>query len=203
MTEKKTALSLTEKLLFETSLRIMFDKGFESADIEGVSREAGVDIKKTKIFYASDDELRMAAMKYAAIIWTGQVKADILKYETNREKLHGLITHYIAGTESHPNSLSLYIDVWKRIKDLPRGNDRLKNGLYEIYQYYADFFIKVLHELYGDLQGIDAELMAWILVVISDGFHIQSLLLPEKFDYDGITRIFCKVLEPLKEIEAR
>ncbi len=153
--------------------------------------------EKIRQHYPTDETLRMSAMKYAAVVWVEQVKADLEKQATNKDKLNALIRHFIAGSESHPQSLSLYVDIWKKLRDLKTENKQLlSNELSEIYGCYVSFFQEAMKDIYENVSGYDMEQLAWIMVVISDGFHVQSLIQPWQLDFDKITRTFCKMLEP-------
>jgi len=189
-------LSMKQKLILEVALKLMFEGYYEDATIDSVSSYSQLDSEKIRQHYAADENLRMSAMKYAAVVWVDQVKIDLEKQETKKEKLSALIRHYIAGSESHPHSLSLYVDIWKKIRDL-KTDDRqlLSNELSEIYRYYVSFFQEAMKDIYMNESGYDMEQLAWIMVVMSDGFHIQSLIQSQQLDFDRITQTFCKMLE--------
>ena len=189
-------LSIQKRLILETALKLMFEGFYENADIDSVSRYASLDSKKIKNLYPTDESLRMSTMKYAAVVWVEQVKMDLEKLETKKDKLCALIRHFIAGAESHPQSLSLYVDVWKKLRDLKEENRQLlSEELSEIYRYYTDFFQEAMKDIYDNKSGYDMEQLAWMIVVISDGFHIQSLVQPQKLNFDKITQTFCMMLE--------
>ena len=188
--------SMQKKLILETALKLMFEGFYENADIKSVSRKAQLDPEKIRQHYDTDENLRMSAMKYAAVVWVNQVKADLKKQQTKEDKLYALIRHFIAGSESHPQSLSLYVDIWKKLRDLKSEyRQLLSDELSEIYRYYVLFFQEAMKDIYDNKSGYDMEQLAWMMVVISDGFHIQSLVQPQQFNFDKITQIFCKMLE--------
>ena len=191
-------LSMKQKLILETTLKLMFEGFYEDATVDSVSSYAQMDSEKVRQHYATDENIRISAMKYAAVVWVEQVKADMEKQETKKDKLYTLIRHYIAGSESHPHSLSLYVDIWKKIRDM-NTKDRqllLSDELSEIYFYYVSFFQEYMKDIYKNESGYDMEQLAWIMVVISDGFHVQSLVKPRQLDFDRITQTLCKMLEP-------
>lgn len=189
-------LSIKKRLILETALKLMFEGSYENASIDRVSLYTRLDPEKIRQHYVTDETLRMSAMKYAAVVWVEQVKADLEKQETKENKFYALIRHFIAGSESHPQSLSLYVDIWKKIRDLKAEGTSLLNGeLLEIYRYYVRFFRDIMEDIYGNEAGYDMEQLAWIMVVISDGFHVQSLVQPQQLDFDKIARTFCKMLE--------
>lgn len=188
-------LPMQKKLILESALKLMFEGFYENADIESVSRKAQLKPEKIRQHYATNEGLRMSAMKYAAVVWVEQVKADLEEQETKENKLHVLIRHYIAGSESHPQSLSLYVDIWKKLRDFKSENGMVLSGeLSEIYQYYVLFFQEAVKDIYDNKSEYDIEQLAWIMVAISDGFHVQSLVQPQQLDFDKITQTFCKML---------
>ncbi len=192
--------SIRERLILETALKVMLAGDFESASIRQVSKQSMLSEELIISIFKTDDRLRMAAMEYAAIQWVRYVKKDI-QYEIDRRcKLKKIVRHYFAGTESHPDSLSLYIDIWKRIRDSSKGNeDDLKEELGKIYDLYAEVFEELLlteFPLRAEL-GSQRRQLAWIMVVISDGLHIQSLIRPDSLDYDGIGEMINNMVEGL------
>ena len=188
--------SIKQKLILEAALKLMFEGYYEDATVDSVSSYAQMDLEKIKQHYATDENLRMSAMKYAAAVWVDQVKIDLEKQETKMDKQRALIRHYIAGSESHPHSLSLYVDIWKKIRDIKKEDQLLlSNELSEIYRYYVSFLQEAMKDIYANEFGYDMEQLAWIMVVISDGFHVQSLVQPQQLDFDKITQTFCKMLE--------
>lgn len=189
-------LSIQKRMILETALKLMFEGVYENASIESVSLYTRLDPEKIMHHYDTDETLRMSAMKYAAVVWVEQVKSDLKKQQTQKDKSYALIRHFIAGSESHPQSLSLYVDVWKKLRDLKTKNRQLlRDELSEIYRYYVGFFREAMEDIYGNETGYDMEQFAWIMVVISDGFHVQSLVQPQQIDFDGIAHTFCKMLE--------
>lgn len=188
--------SVQKRLILETALRQMFAGGYEKATIDSVSCASALQPEQIHKNYPTNEELRMAAMEYAASVWLASVAEEVEQKSSRHEKLYTLIYRYIAGSESHPASLSLYVDLWKRIRD---GADEtvpwIKVELEKIYFRYVRFFQEALCELFAGMQN--EEQLAWIMVVISDGFHIQSLIRGTQHDFDEIAQTFCKMLESL------
>ena len=190
-------LSMKQKLILEAALKLMFEGYYEDATVDSVSSYTQLVPEKIMQHYTTDENLRMSAMKYAAIVWVNQVKVDLEKQETKKDKLYTLIRHYIAGSESHPQSLSLYVDIWKRIRDIKiKDRQLLSNELSEIYRYYVSVFQESMKDIYTNESGYDMEQLAWIMVVMSDGFHVQSFIQTHQLDFDKITQMLCKMLEP-------
>jgi len=188
-------LRMKQRLILETALKLMFGGYYEDATVDSVSSYLQLESEKVKQHYVTDEDLRMSAMKYAAFIWVDQVKADLEKQETKKCKLYALIRHYISGSQSHPQSLSLYVDIWKKIRSLEtEDRELLSSELSEIYRYYVSFFQEAMRDIYDNESEYDMEQLAWIMVVVSDGFHIQSLVQTQQLNFDRITQTFSKML---------
>ncbi len=188
--------TVQKRLILETALRQMLTGGYENATIDSVSHISALPPKQIRQHYPTEEELRMAVMEYAASVWLASVAEELEQKSSRHEKLYTLIYRYIAGSESHSDSLSLYVDLWKRIRDMAdEAVPWIKVELEKIYTQYACFFQKTLCELFTGVQN--EEQLAWIMVVISDGFHIQSLIRDKQPDFDQIAQTLCKMLEHL------
>lgn len=188
--------SVQKRLILETALRQMFAGGYEAATVNSVSYASALQPEQIRKNYPTNEELRMAVMEYAASVWLASIAEEVKQKSSRQEKLYTLIYRYIAGSQSHPASLSLYVDLWKRIRD--EADEKvpwIKTELQKIYSQYARFFQEALCELVAGAQN--AEQLAWIMVVISDGFHIQSLIRGTQPDFDQIAQTLCKMLESL------
>jgi len=196
--KREYGFSTREKLILETALKIMYKKNFQAANIIQVAKQAMLSPKQVKEIYKSDDELRMAAIKYAAFVWVEYIKKDIANEKDKKTRIRKLLRHYAAGSESYPLSLSLYIDVWKRIRDCENNDENLlKEELEKIYF----LFVEVFEEIILKEICIDSTLasqirqLAWIMVVISDGLHIQNLIRPESLNFDGAVDVLYKMID--------
>ena len=72
-------LSMKQKLILETALKMMFEGFYEDATIDSVSSYSQLDSEKIRQHYDTDENLRMSVMKYAAVVWVDQVKLDLEK----------------------------------------------------------------------------------------------------------------------------
>lgn len=185
--KKGSIYSTKEKLILETALKAMYKKNFQAANISQVAEHAMLKTEQVRELFHSDDELRMAAIRYSANIWVNIIKKDIAGEKDNKTKLRKLLRHFAAGSESYPGSLSLYIDVWKRIRDTEGGDQQLlKEELIKVYDYFVSTFEELLLEdvCKDCTRTSDIRQLAWIMVVISDGLHIQNLIKPLTLDFD-------------------
>ena len=198
--DQENKYSTFQKAVLNAALKLMFNGNFDSATRESVSDMTGLNLAKLESAYPSDDELRMSAMEYAAVVWSEQVKMELSRETDVRMKFRKLLRMFAAGSESHPDSLSLYIDVWKKIRDSQNGPEgMLKDRLLGIYQYYVSLFEEILAVHFGDAAIGRQRLrdLAWIMVVISDGFHIQGLLQDNRLDFDSITGTLTAMLDSI------
>lgn len=186
---KNTGFARKEIPALETALKLMFAGGYEAAGIDSVAERIMVDGDSIESLFASDDVLRLSAMKYAALQWVEEVRKELDSIDDYPEKLKTLIKRYVAGAESYPHSLSLYVDAWKVLEKSGAADRRyIAASLAEIYRIYIDLFCEVVAGMTGenDIPSADIRTVAWILVVISDGFFIQSRIRREPLDFDLI-----------------
>ncbi|WP_432409042.1 hypothetical protein [Wukongibacter sp. M2B1] len=189
--------STREKLILETTLKVMYQKNFEAANITNIAEQAMLNPRHVKDIYYSDDSLRMEAIKYSAIVWVEYIKKDIAGEKDKAKKIRKLLHHYAAGSESYPLSLSLYIDVWKKIRDCEGGKEELlKEELKKIYALFVKVFEELLLEEVFIDNAVDSEIrqLAWIMVVISDGLHVQNLIRPKSLNFDRSVDVLYKMI---------
>lgn len=189
--------STREKLILETTLKVMYQKNFEAANITNIAEQAMLNPRHVKDIYYSDDSLRMEAIKYSAIVWVEYIKKDIAGEKDKAKKIRKLLHHYATGSESYPLSLSLYIDVWKKIRDCEGGKEELlKEELKKIYALFVKVFEELLLEEVFIDNAVDSEIrqLAWIMVVISDGLHVQNLIRPKSLNFDRSVDVLYKMI---------
>ncbi|SCY70787.1 hypothetical protein [Alkaliphilus peptidifermentans] len=190
--------STKEKLILEATLKVMHKNNFLSANISETAKHTMLKPEAIKAIYNSDDALRMAAIFYAASIWVDYIKKDIAGEKDKKTRLRRLLRHYAAGSESYPASLSLYIDIWKIIRDGQRENEAFfKEELQSIYTMFVEAFEELILQEICQSFTLTSEIrqLAWIIVVISDGLHIQNLIEPESIDFDGVEEVLYKMVE--------
>lgn len=191
---------LIEKVILGAALNVMFQTDFEAVTIQNIAERTQIDVAKILKLYSNDNELRMTAMEFAALNWGEHVR-DLLREEsTTQDKLKKLIQLFIGGTASHPNSLSLYLDIWKKIRDSGEEDAAyLKEKLFDIYEFYAALFKEVLanNNIAAIFDDPLIDQLAWIMVVISDGFHIQTLVQGKVANFESIGNTMYRMVRPL------
>lgn len=188
-----------ERVIFETALKLMFAGGYEAASTRTVSESLMIEADRLGAPFASDDALRLSAMRYAACVWVEQVKSELDTLPASRDKLKRLVKLFAAGSESHAHSLSLYVDAWKALKESDaQARQCMADSLAAIYQIYVDLFRDVVFHMTGGGRDLAAaSVIGWILVVISDGFFVQSLIQPEPLDFNLIGDTLYQMVESL------
>ncbi len=189
--------SKKELIILNTALDIMLRSDFNAATKKAVSDIGPISYEDVQSFYITDDALRMAAMEYAVNTWVMNVKEELAREEDPRLRIKKLLRHYVAGPESYGDSLPLYVDLWKRIRDCCNGSTSyLKEKANSIYSLYTDTFI----ELLCSYLNIRSEKEPWIrvvarvMVVLSDGFHVQALVQGESPEFDLIVEVLYEML---------
>lgn len=190
--------SIMDRLILENALKEMSKGNYESASIQQTIDCSGLNEQKVKSKYENDDHLRMQAMEYAAIMWIRHIEKDIDNEKDKQQRLKKLLRHFFAGTESHPASLSLYVDVWKCIRDSKSSNTEfIKEEINKLYELYVKVFEYFISKEFPEGAEPIAQIrqLAWILVVISDGLHIQSLIRSASLDYEGISELLNEMVK--------
>lgn len=74
-----------KKLILETALRQMFEGGYEKAAIDSVSCASALQPEQIRKNYPTNDELRMAAMEYAASVWLASIAEEVQQKSSRHE----------------------------------------------------------------------------------------------------------------------
>lgn len=176
----------------------MFKRDLESCTFDAISYKTGIEADKIKSMFVSEDDLRIKAITYAAVSWVQKIKKILDEIQNRREKLLFLVNLYISGTDSYPQSLSLYIDLWKTLRDNQFAeNSDIKSEVYKIYKYYMDMFVELVIGITGckKIHIPKIEKIGQMLVALSDGLHIQSLFDFKTGAFDYQSEILCRMLE--------
>ncbi|MEF2965936.1 TetR family transcriptional regulator [Paenibacillus sp. M1] len=182
--------SRKEKVVLEAALQLMFLNGYEAVTTQAVAERLAISQVYLEEMYPACDELQMSAMTYAAVVWVKKTKEELAKIADPEQRFRRLVRLYAEGTGNYPESLSLYLDAWKLLRDRRRNVELIRSVLFEIYDLYVGLFIKTVEQI-GTIQADKqlVETIAWIFVVISDGFHIQSLIQNRLPDFDKISDV--------------
>ncbi len=198
--------SRKETAILEAALNIILTQSLEMLDIRTLSESIMLPEENVRLLYKSDNHLRLSAMSYAASVWCNKIKQELSHIKNHDERIKKLINEFAAGTVGYSQSLSSYIDAWKMLRDMVRENQDditfFRESLLNIYRTYVDLFISTIKDetLLSDHHA-DIMTLAWIMVVISDGIHIQSLLQNESIDMESILDMLYKMVTiVLKEV---
>jgi AcrR family transcriptional regulator len=191
--------SLWQRVILENTLKELFSSNYEAVTIEDVCEKYGLAKKKAFEYFADDDDLKMSAVEYAASVWVTNLSKRLNVIASSEERIRLIIRSFALGTEEYPQSLSIYIDLWKRLRDCPFENSKIKDRLNRVYKFYSDEFCRLLSaEWKIELEDESLRSIAYIFVVISDGLHIQTFLQQKELDCDKITETLCRMLSAAK-----
>ncbi|OYO51555.1 hypothetical protein C8E03_101217 [Lachnotalea glycerini] len=190
----KQEFSNREKHILKMAISLMVKDGFEEVTITKLSNWTKLDETFIRKTFPSDLKLKMSAMEYAAFLWVNKIRSHAESINDPNEKLCYVVKEFAFGTEEYGQSLSLYIDIWAKIRKYNQSVDTawLKKSLLEIYNYYVSFF----NELYfNEGNSRDDNSLAWLMVVLSDGIHIQSLLDNMEINREIIVNQLCCLIK--------
>ena len=167
--------------------------GIDAFSIDSLATSLGLCARTiNEQFPLGDHELLMDAVEYAGKNWVNRVRAENLAITSVEARLKHLVTSYVMGTTLHAESLSTYIDLWKKIKD---GQEAYLQGrLRRLYQYYAAEFIEIL-TMISEFPIPDDHVrgLSLLMTVLSDVLHVQSLVLQNDVDFSSMEAIIEKM----------
>lgn len=188
---------IQKQRIIKIALHELLNRGTEWINIYNVSKYIHIDESKLlDIFPMGDHELLMDAVEYAGKSWVQEIKKNIDRKDNVVDKLETLVKEYALGSKDYPKSLSIYIDLWKIIKD--NKDEYMKQRLKELYIFYASEFSSIL-QTFGESNLLQAELDAFSLMItiLSDVIHIQSVTLENELDFDMISKVITKIISAL------
>ncbi len=181
---------MSKELFLRMGLPVLMRYGADEFTIHKLACEYQLNQEElAKCFPGGDSELLMDEVSYAGRLWLQKLNETLSNTERSKEeRLTYLVTEYVNGTNGYSDSLAVYIDLWKKIRDY--NDPYLTKRLKEIYRMYADDFIRMLEEILP-FKGTDEEKKAFsiLMTVSSDTLHIQSMLFSEEFDIGEVVKI--------------
>ena len=137
-------------------------------------------------------ELFMDAVENAGRTWVEAIKKEVAEQNDKKEKLKTLAAGYAMGTKDYPESLSVYIDLWKIVKD--KNNEYVKTRLKNIYNFYISEFYNIIKQI-DNISVKDEEIHSFStwMTVLSDVLHIQSITLENDIDLKSIQSVIEKI----------
>ena len=176
------------------ALQILKDRGIEGLTFQSLSRAIGLDPAfLSDTFSGGERELLMDTVEVAGRLWVDTLRADIEKAENTADKLACLAHGYVTGSEAHPSILSVYIDLWKLVKD--QEDDYVRNRLGELYQFYISSFGELLTLAgAGGLPRREGEALSLLFTVLSDVVHVQSVTLEQPVDLQMLSEVVTRML---------
>lgn len=193
----------------EKILKILLGKMRETdvsnLDIVELLPEMGISAKQFVLLFPNGmDEMIMDAVEYAGSQWLECLKRNIKEIEGTSEKTALLLNSYALGAEGFSPNLSIYIDLWKIIKD--GKNAYLKQRLKKIYDMYINEFSVIMNEIGTDwLNKEEIHILGVLMTAVSDAVHIQCFTADSSVNFsqmrDFIFKLTKLVLSAFKRDE--
>jgi len=180
---------MTKQKIIKIALNQLLLYGTEECNIENISDRTGLCERSVRqLFRDGNHELLMDAVEYAGRTWVQKLKKEVAGKEDVNSKLNVLTLGYALGGEQFPESLSVYIDLWKMVKD--KKDTYIRNRLRELYNFYTLEFSNIVNEI-GDFDILQEGLKtyAFIMTLLSDVIHIQSIILENEVDFQKIKKV--------------
>lgn len=181
----------------EKILKIMLGK-MREIDISNLNAidvfsVVGISSKQfTTLFPNGAEELFIDAIEYAGRRWLNYMKKDVKNAATKAEKIVLVLERYALGAQEYSENLSLYIDLWKIIKD--GKNDFLKKRLGKIYDMYIKEFSSIMQEIgVNGLTREEIHILGVIMTALSDAIHIQSFTAESPVAFTQIQSLISKL----------
>lgn len=183
-----------KRAMLKAAAGILDKEGFHALSISYLAERMGIEEQKVHDYFPLMYQLNMEAMEYSAQKWCDSIFDAAQKIEDVNERLYFIINEFAFGTDKHAGSLSCYIDVWGMIRNMPTDcyatDKRIKIMLSKIYEMYVNMFLSLFESVVRE----EMLVRAWLLVVISDGLHIQNLLDNTRLDRAKIVESLCDLL---------
>lgn len=176
-------------LYLKIAVNELLNNGIQGVRIEKLAHTMHLDRKRMEeCFSEGDKELLMDTVEYAGASWINVIKKEIEDTSDTKEKIRILVREYTLGTEKFPASLSVYIDLWKIIKD--QKDEYIKTRLKLIYQMYINEFEQIINSIDEfKVEKKDITAFSMIMTILSDVLHIQSIILENEVDFGTINRL--------------
>lgn len=165
----------------------------ENIELTEILPMIGISQKQFHILFPNGTyELLMDTIEYAGRRWLDKLKKDIDRATTQADKLSLLLNGYALGAENYSENLSLYIDLWKLVKD---GRSKyLKNRLGQIYECYISEFNAIWKQIgISGLEDEEMHILGVIMTALSDAIHIQYFTGKHLIEFVKIEHFICNL----------
>ena len=176
------------------ALQILRERGTDGLTLGNLSRAACLSSDLlAELFPEGDKELLMDTMAAAGVRWVEALRTEMKKTAEPSERLAHLARGFVLGSGTHPEILSVYIDLWKLVKD--REDSYVRQRLCELYQFYSASFAELLL-LAGvrELPQGEREALSLLFTVLSDAVHVQSVTLNRAVDFEMLSTVTARLL---------
>ncbi|MCL2702970.1 MAG: hypothetical protein FWE91_05105 [Defluviitaleaceae bacterium] len=174
---------MSKKTIIKLVLARLEAEGAASLTLQAVGGLGGVSMDNMRKYFPNgDEELLMDAVELAGQIWIKRVADEVSKIDAPDLKIRRLAALYAFGTLSFPESLSIYIDLWKLVKN--GDSEYIKKRLKAVYLLYSRSFCELAFG--GTEASPKAKSLAIIMTMLSDMLHIQYTLLGNEVEMAGM-----------------
>jgi AcrR family transcriptional regulator len=182
--------------LLETATELFAEKGYAGASVREIVEKAGVS-KPVLYYYFKSKE----GLFYAILEWAADVQQNILQeiFEARGTVLERFIFLYRRITEGIRQYQSLYIMIHGLIYGPPQGVPEYDFGLYQRHMLEAVKQIFAEGVSRNEIQNVDAEEVAFLVLGLLDFSLNMDMVLPELADPHRPERLLRLAFQGLKQ----
>jgi AcrR family transcriptional regulator len=124
-TKKDVVTEFRTAEILQAAYRVFAEEGFEQATIAAIARAAGVAKGTIYLYYASKQDIYLAALRHSAVDLSGQTQAAMARAATVGEKVHAFIETKLRYFEAHRDFFRIYDSEFGRAmcRPGPQGGD--------------------------------------------------------------------------------
>lgn len=181
---------MRKELILKISLHFLLKNGANHFSIHNIADEMKINEEKIlKCFPEGDHELMMDAVEYAGKLWIEKLGMELKSMVGTEEKrVEYLVREYINGTSNYSNSLSIYIDLWKMLRD--QEDPYIRQRLKTVYQLYIEQFSIMMEEIMPwQVSEKRKRALSTLMTSLSDALHIQRMVFKEDLEIEEVIKI--------------
>lgn len=168
--------------ILEAATRVFARKGYHATKIEDVSREAGIAKGTVYLYFASRDEILVAAFGLFSEKPLAGVRAVLQADESALSRLRAVVRVVLSGMEAEPELSRVVLDFWSAGTFGAGGSEedsRIDFG--EVYAEYRGLFANLLEEAKreGSVRGDLSDDAPAVIVGAIEGVLLQWIVDPE------------------------
>lgn len=187
------------KEILKAAIRVFARQGYHATKIEDVSREAGIAKGTVYLYFASRDEILVAAFRVFSEELLAGVRVVLRADEPALSRLRAVVRGMLTGMEAEPELSRVVLDFWSAgTFGVGGSEDSSLIDFGEVYAEYRGLFGELLEEA-GRNGGVRQDLPEDTPAVIVGA--IEGVLLQWIVDPEAISPV--KMAEPMLEVLLR